>query len=287
MGSPMASHLTREHTVCVHNRTRTKAQAWLTQQAPSDTHSIAQTAKAAAQFADVLLCCVNDDEQAQAVFIQDENAVIKADCPPALVIDHSSAAADTSQRIAEQLAARNIRFLDAPVSGGEEGAKQGTLTIMCGGAREDFLTAQPIMQSYAKHIKHIGPTGSGQLCKLVNQVCVAGVLQGLAEGMHLAEQAGLDLETVFSTIGQGAAGSWQMQNRYTTMAKGEYDFGFAIDLMRKDLSNTLKEANRLGAALPITSLVDQFYAKLQTLNGGNWDTSALIETLRHKEPTHA
>ncbi len=274
MGYPMAGHLAAAgHDVTVYNRTAAKAEAWV---AEYKGRSVPTPALAAAG-AEVVFTCVGNDDDLRSVTLGPDGA-IAAMAPGALFVDHTT----VSARIARELAAErdDLLVLDAPVSGGQAGAVNGALTIMCGGTAEAFAAAEPVMTAYAKRAGLMGPAGSGQLTKMVNQIAIAGVLEGLAEAMHFALAAGLDAPAVIDVIGKGAAQSWQMDNRAATMAKGEFDFGFAVDWMRKDLGLVLDEAKRLGITLPATALVDQFYGDVQTMGGRRQDTSSLIRRFR-------
>jgi 3-hydroxyisobutyrate dehydrogenase len=275
MGAPMARHLARAgHEVTVYNRTMAKAAAWVA----ANGGQAAPSPAAAASGADVVLACVGADEDLRAVTVGPGGA-FAAMQPGALFIDHTTVSAEIARELAEAGAERDLLVLDAPVSGGQAGAENGQLTIMCGGTATAFATAEPVMSAYARRIGHMGPAGAGQLTKMVNQLCIAGVLQGLAEGLAFGQAAGLDLGQVVEVISKGAAQSWQMDNRATTMARGEFDFGFAVDWMRKDLGLALDEARRLGVPLPLGALVDQFYVDVQAMGGGRQDTSSLIRRL--------
>jgi 3-hydroxyisobutyrate dehydrogenase len=275
MGAPMARHLGKAgHDVTVYNRTAAKAAAWVT---AHGGRSAATPAEAAAG-AEVVIACVGADNDLRAVTLGPDGA-FAAMAPGTLFIDHTTVSAAIARELAEAGAARQLHVLDAPVSGGQAGAENGALTIMCGGTPHAFAAAEPVMAAYAKRIGHMGPAGSGQLTKMVNQLCIAGVLQGLAEGLAFGKAAGLDLGQVVEVISKGAAQSWQMDNRAPTMARGEFDFGFAVDWMRKDLGLTLDEARNLGVSLPVAALVDQFYADVQAVGGGRQDTSSLIRRL--------
>ena len=274
MGYPMAGHLAAAgHAVTVYNRTAAKAAAWVAEHRGASAATPAQ----AAAGADVVFTCVGNDDDLRSVTLGPDGA-IAAMAPGALFVDHTT----VSARIARELAAErdDLLVLDAPVSGGQAGAVNGALTIMCGGTAEAFAAAEPVMTAYAKRAGLMGPAGSGQLTKMVNQIAIAGVLEGLAEAMHFALAAGLDAPAVIDVIGKGAAQSWQMDNRAATMAKGEFDFGFAVDWMRKDLGLVLDEAKQLGITLPATALVDQFYGDVQTMGGRRQDTSSLIRRFR-------
>ena len=275
MGGPMARHLAKAgHDITVYNRTMSKAAAWVA----AHGGRAAATPAAAAQGAEVVLACVGADADLRAVTLGPDGA-FAAMTPGALFVDHTTVSAAIARELAEAGAARGLLVLDAPVSGGQAGAESGALTIMCGGTEAAFAAAEPVMQAYAKRIGHMGPAGSGQLTKMVNQLCIAGVLQGLAEGLAFGKAAGLDLGQVVDVISKGAAQSWQMENRAATMAKGEFDFGFAVDWMRKDLGLAIDEARRLGVTLPVGALVDQFYGDVQAMGGGRQDTSSLIRRL--------
>lgn len=276
MGYPMAGHLASAGlTVTVFNRTTSKADAWCAKFNGQQASSPA----AAAAGADVVITCVGDDNDLRSVILG-ENGIHAGIKPGALLIDHSTVSAVVSREVADLLESDGVRFVDAPVSGGQQGAINGQLTIMCGGAAADIGQAELVMQHYARAITHMGAVGNGQLTKMVNQICVAGLVQGLAEGMHFAEQAGLDVQKVIDAISQGAASSWQMVNRHKTMIAGQYEHGFAVDWMRKDLAICQEEARRCGASLPVTALVDQFYAEVQSIGGGRWDTSSLLLRLQ-------
>ena len=275
MGAPMARHLAAVgHDVTVYNRSPAKAAAWVAAHGGRS----ADTAAAAADGADVVLACVGADADLRAVTLGAHGA-FAAMVPGAVFIDHTTVSAAIARELAEAGTARGLHVVDAPVSGGQAGAENGALTIMCGGTAEAFARAEPVMAAYARRIGHMGPAGSGQLTKMVNQLCIAGVLQGLAEGLAFGTAAGLDIGQVVAVISKGAAQSWQMENRAATMAKGDYDFGFAVDWMRKDLGLALDEARRLGASLPLAALVDQFYADVQAMGGGRQDTSSLLRRL--------
>ena len=275
MGAPMARHLAKAgHDVIVYNRTMAKAAAWVA----AHGGQAAPTPAAAAIDAEVVIACVGADPDLRAVTLGPGGA-FAAMAPGSLFIDHTTVSAAIARELAEAGEARDLLVLDAPVSGGQAGAENGQLTIMCGGSATAFAEGEPVMQAYAKRIGHMGPAGSGQLTKMVNQLCIAGVLQGLAEGLAFGEAAGLDLGQVVDVIARGAAQSWQMENRAATMARGEFDFGFAVDWMRKDLGLALDEARRLGVTLPLGALVDQFYGDVQAMGGGRQDTSSLIRRL--------
>lgn len=281
MGYPMAGHLAKAgHQVCVYNRSPEKANRW----AAEFDGVTAPTPAQAATEADVVFCCVGNDNDLRSVLTGKDGA-FSGMKPGALCVDHTTASADVARELYD--AARNVglHFLDAPVSGGQNGAVQGILTVMCGGDTTDFDRAKPVMQAYAQATTHMGASGAGQLCKMVNQICVAGVLQGLSEAIAFGKTAGLDMEKVLSVISKGAAQSWQMENRGRTMVSNQFDFGFAVDWMRKDLGLVLDEARRNGASVPGTALIDQFYAEVQKTGGGRWDTSSLITRLpQPKQP---
>ena len=275
MGFPMAGYLARNgHDVTVYNRTAAKADAWCQQYGGQ----AAATPGKAAQNAELVFSCVGNDDDVRDVLLGTDGVL--ASIPGgSIVIDHTTASASIAREISALATAKSIGFLDAPVSGGQAGAENGQLTVMAGGTPEDFERALPAIDCYAKAITHIGPAGSGQLAKMVNQICIAGIVQGLAEGLHFAKKAGLDPALVIESISKGAAQSWQMENRWQTMVNDEFDFGFAVDWMRKDLAIALDEADANGATLELTSLVDTFYSEVQDLGGKRWDTSSLIARL--------
>ncbi|ROR98903.1 3-hydroxyisobutyrate dehydrogenase/2-hydroxy-3-oxopropionate reductase [Sinobacterium caligoides] len=275
MGYPMAGHLQRAGlAVTVYNRTIAKAQAWVAEYGGA----FAETPAAAAATADIVLMCVGNDDDLRAVSLGSDGAVA-AMRQGTLLVDHTTASAEIARELHASCAAAGIGFLDAPVSGGEQGALNGQLTIMCGGDESAFTEARSVLDIYAKQLRWMGPAGSGQLTKMVNQICIAGLLQGLSEALNFATRAGLDVEEVVAAISQGAAQSWQMDNRHATMAAGSYEHGFAVDWMRKDLAICLGEAERNGASLPVTALVDQFYKEVQQMGGSRWDTSSLLARL--------
>ena len=283
MGAPMAGHLAGAgHRVTVYNRTTSRADAWLAKH----RGAAAASPRQAAQGKQLIFMCVGNDDDVRTVALGDQGVFAGAPAG-AVVVDHTTASAQLARELAAVAAERGVGFLDAPVSGGQAGAENGQLTVMVGGAASTFDAAAPVIRAYAKAVRRMGGVGSGQLTKMVNQVCIAGVLQGLAEGLHFAEQAGLDVDAVVDVIAQGAAQSWQMDNRARTMARGEFDFGFAVNWMRKDLAMTLAAARELDARMPIAALVDQFYADVQAFGGGRWDTSSLIERLRRVEDAPA
>lgn len=272
MGFPMAGHLAKAgHELRVYNRTLSKALKWL-EQHPG---SIAMTPKEAASGADLIITCVGNDDDLYSVLFGENGAGASAQAGM-IFIDHSTVSADVSRKIAEELEEKGAGFIDAPVSGGQPGAINGQLTIMCGAETSVFDRTESVLRTYAKAVTLMGPVGSGQLTKMVNQICIAGLLQSLSEGMHFAEKAGLDVQKVIDVISLGAAGSWQMINRHKTMIAGEYKHGFAVDWMRKDFSICLDEARQLGVQLPVAALVDQLYGEVQQMGGGRWDTSSLL-----------
>jgi 3-hydroxyisobutyrate dehydrogenase-like beta-hydroxyacid dehydrogenase len=276
MGFPMAGHLARAgHSVTVYNRTGAKAAQWVEKYGGKALPSAA----AAAQGADIVLMCVGNDNDVRAVAMGPDGALSAME-RGAILIDHTTASAGVARELHAAGKARGVGFLDAPVSGGQAGAENGKLTIMVGGDAEAFSRAQPVMATYAKAVTLMGASGAGQLTKMVNQICIAGLVQALSEGLDFARRAGLDVEQVLDVIGKGAAQSWQMDNRGKTMAADRFDFGFAVDWMRKDLAICMAEARGNGAALPVTAIVDQFYSRVQAKGGGRWDTSSLIRLLR-------
>ncbi len=275
MGYPMAGHLARNgHDVTVYNRTGAKARAW------SQEHggTIANTPAEAAVNAEISFSCVGNDDDVRDVILGDDGILAGA-AKGSTIVDHTTASAALAREIHRAAVDESVRFLDAPVSGGQAGAEKGQLSIMIGGDAEVFERAAPVMNSYGKAVVRIGDVGSGQLAKMVNQICIAGLVQGLSEGLHFAKRAGLDVATVIAAISKGAAQSWQMDNRWETMVAGEFNFGFAVDWMRKDLAIALDEAKQNGARLEVTELVDRFYAEVQAMGGCRWDTSSLIARL--------
>ena len=280
MGYPMAGHLAGNgFPVTVYNRTQSRAESWLEQYRDAGPAvASAATPAAAAAEADVVFMCVGNDDDVREVS-HGADGVLEAMQEGALLVDHTTASQELALELDAAAAARGIGFLDAPVSGGQAGAENGQLTIMVGGAQDTFDAIAPVMAVYAKQIKRLGGAGAGQLTKMVNQICIAGVLQGLSEGVAFAQLAGLDVDDVISVISEGAAQSWQMNNRAGTMARDEFEFGFAVDWMRKDLDIALTTGRQLGAKLPLTALVDQFYADVQGQGGGRWDTSSLLRRL--------
>jgi 3-hydroxyisobutyrate dehydrogenase len=276
MGFPMAGHLAVKggHEVTVYNRNGAKAEAWVAKFGGRS----ALTPQAAADGQDIVFACVGNDDDLRQVTIGPEGA-FQAMRQGALFIDHTTASAAVARELEAVARAAGIGFIDAPMSGGQAGAENGVLTVMCGGSEADFARAEPVIAAFARACKLMGPSGAGQLAKMVNQICIAGLVQGLAEGVHFARNAGLDIELVISVIQKGAAQSWQMDNRHKTMIDGKFDFGFAVDWMRKDLSIVLDEARRNKSQLPVTALVDQFYGEVQKFGGGRWDTSSLLARL--------
>jgi len=280
MGYPMAGHLLTKggHDLSVYNRTAAKAEAWVE---AYGTGRAGATPAAAVDDADFVFCCVGNDDDLRQVTVGPDGA-FAAMRKGAIFIDHTTASADVARELAAEAAARGLSFIDAPVSGGQAGAEAGQLTVMCGGEEQAFETAEPVIRSFAKAVRLMGPAGSGQLAKMVNQIAIAGLLQGLSEAIAFAENAGLDVAAVIDTISKGAAQSWQMQNRWQTMHERRFDFGFAVDWMRKDLGICLAEAKRNGSAVPVTEIVDRYYADVQDKGGGRWDTSSLITRLPAK-----
>jgi 3-hydroxyisobutyrate dehydrogenase len=276
MGEPMAGHLAAAgHRVTVYNRTTPKAEAWVAKYG----NQAAATPREAAAGADVVFCCVGNDDDLRAVTLGDDGAFAGMR-RGAVFVDHTTASADVARELHSVAVLRGLHFVDAPVSGGQAGAVNGLLTVMCGGESGPFEAMKPVAMAYARAITLLGPSGAGQLAKMVNQICIAGLVQGLSEAIAFGERSGLDMAAVLEVIGKGAAQSWQMDNRGKTMIEDRFDFGFAVDWMRKDLGLVLDEARRNGALLPVTALVDQFYAELQRQGGGRWDTSSLIRRLR-------
>ncbi|MFP3547075.1 NAD(P)-dependent oxidoreductase [Rhizobium sp. SIMBA_035] len=276
MGFPMAGHLKTKggHDVTVYNRTAAKAADWVAKFGGAS----AQTPAEAVAGADFVFTCVGNDDDLRSV-TTGKGGVFEGMKKGAILIDNTTASAEVARELDEAAKAKGCDFIDAPVSGGQAGAENGVLTVMCGGDEAVFEKAKPVIAAYARMVGLMGPAGSGQLTKMINQICIAGVVQGLAEGIHFGKRAGLDIEKVVDVISKGAAGSWQMENRHKTMNQGKYDFGFAIDWMRKDLDIVLTEARRNGAKLPVTALVDQFYGDVQAMGGNRWDTSSLLARL--------
>jgi len=279
MGYPMVGHLKMRghHDVVVFNRTRKRAEAWVAEFGGT----AARTPAAAARDADFIFTCVGNDDDLREVTLGPDGA-FSALKQGAVAIDNTTASAEIARELHAAAKERRAGFLDAPVSGGQSGAEGGTLTVMVGGDEMDFCKAEPVIKAYARAVTLIGPPGSGQLTKMVNQICIGGLIQGLAEALHFAKRAGLDIEKVIDTISKGAAQSWQMENRWKTMVEGKFDFGFAVDLVRKDFALVFDEARRNGAELPVTALVDQFYAEVQSMGGNRWDSSSLIALLERK-----
>jgi 3-hydroxyisobutyrate dehydrogenase len=276
MGYPMARHLAQrgKHELTVYNRTAAKAARWVAEYGGRQ----AETPRAAADGADYVFTCVGNDADLREVTVGPEGAFASMR-RGAVYIDHTTASAIVARELYEAAKAKGIASLDAPVSGGQAGAENGQLTVMVGGDPDPFDQAKPVIDSFAKMVGLMGPAGAGQLTKMVNQICIAGLVQGLSEGIHFAKKAGLDVEKVIAVISKGAAKSWQMENRYKTMAAGQFEFGFAVDWMRKDLSIALEEARKNGARLPVAALVDQFYGEVQAMGGRRWDTSSLVARL--------
>lgn len=280
MGYPMAGHLAQAgYAVTVYNRNPEKSELWLRKFSQTHASQRAFTPKSAAENADIVFCCVGNDDDLRAVTLGAEGAFAGMS-PSAVFVDHTTTSAQVARQLYAQAQQQGLHFIDAPVSGGQAGAENGQLTIMCGGDAAVFSQIQPIMMTYARAVTLMGESGSGQLTKMVNQICIAGLLQGLAEAIAFGQKAGLNLEQVLAVISKGAAQSWQMENRGLSMAKDQFDFGFAVDWMRKDLGLVLDEARRNQASLPVTALVDQFYADIQNSGGQRWDTSSLIKRLR-------
>ena len=276
MGYPMAGYLAKAgHQTTVYNRTSSKAEQWVAEYGGS----CVSTPRKAASGADVVFCCVGNDDDVRDVILG-EDGVLNGVGEGAIIVDHTTASATIAREIYATAGEKNIGFLDAPVSGGQAGAENGQLTVMVGGDAEVFASVAPVIDCYAKAITHIGPAGSGQLAKMVNQICIAGVVQGLSEGLHFARCAGLDPAVVIESVSKGAAQSWQMENRWQTMVNDEFEFGFAVDWMRKDLGIALDEAQQNGARLEMTKLVDRYYAEVQAMGGNRWDTSSLIARLK-------
>ncbi len=276
MGYPMAGHLKNRggHEVTVYNRTAAKAEKWVSEHGGR----AAATPAEAAAGQDFVFACVGNDDDLRAVTVGAGGA-FDAMKPGAIFVDNTTASAEVARELDAEARKRGLGFVDAPVSGGQAGAENGVLTVMCGGDEATFGKAKPVIDSFARMVGLMGPAGAGQLTKMINQICIAGLVQGLSEGIHFGRKAGLDIEKVIEVISKGAAGSWQMENRHKTMAAGKYDFGFAVDWMRKDLGIVLEEADRNGAKLPVTALVDQFYKDVQQMGGRRWDTSSLLARL--------
>ena len=280
MGAPMAAHLAKAgHQVTVYNRTPSKSIAWCSDFSEASGSKHAETPRLAATDADIVFCCVGNDDDLRSVTLGADGAFAGMK-PGAVLVDHTTASASVAREL--NLAAKNLglQFIDAPVSGGQAGAENGMLTVMCGGDQSAFDTVQPVAMAFSRAFTRLGESGAGQLAKMVNQICIAGLVQGLSEAIAFGQQAGLDMNQVLDVIGKGAAQSWQLDNRGKTMVADQFEFGFAVDWMRKDLGLVLEEAKRNGARLPVTALVDQFYADVQHMGGQRWDTSSLIKRLR-------
>ena len=280
MGYPMAGHLLKKggHDLVVYNRTAAKADAWVKEHGAGRA---AATPAEAAKGAEYVFCCVGNDDDLRAVTIAKDGA-FETVSKGAIFIDNTTASVNVARELHALATAKGFGFLDAPVSGGQAGAQNGVLTVMVGGDKSVFDRAQPIVSVFARAVNLIGPPGSGQLTKMVNQICIAGLVQGLSEGMHFAQKAGLDIPMVIETISKGAAGSWQMDNRWKAMQEGKFDFGFAVNWMRKDLMISMDEARKNGAHLPVAALVDQFYSEVQRSGGGRWDTCSLLARLNNQ-----
>ncbi|MCC6887683.1 MAG: NAD(P)-dependent oxidoreductase [Hyphomicrobiales bacterium] len=276
MGFSMAGHLKVKggHDVTVYNRTAPKAESWVAKFGGAR----AASPREAARGQDFVMTCVGNDDDLRAVTLGEDGAFAGMD-KGAVFVDHTTASAEIARELHGEAKRRGFDAVDAPVSGGQAGAENGVLTVMCGGDAGPYARAEPVIAAYARMCRRLGPAGAGQLTKMVNQICIAGLVQALAEGIHFAKKAGLDVEAVIETIAKGAAQSWQMENRYKTMNQGRFDFGFAVDWMRKDMAICLGEARKNGAHLPVTALVDQFYSDVQTMGGRRWDTSSLIARL--------
>jgi len=280
MGYPMAGHLAKAgHQVTVYNRTASKSIAWCEEYTGAGAVKHAKTPKLAAQQADLVFCCVGNDDDLRSVTLGADGAFAGM-APGSVFVDHTTASASVARELYSAAKDLGLHFIDAPVSGGQAGAQNGLLTVMCGGDQGAFDKAQPVAMAYSKAFTRLGESGAGQLAKMVNQICIAGLVQGLSEAIAFGQCAGLDMNVVLDVIGKGAAQSWQLDNRGKTMVAGKFDFGFAVDWMRKDLGLVLDEAKRNGARLPVTALVDQFYSDVQHMGGQRWDTSSLIKRLR-------
>ena len=276
MGYPMAGHLRGAgHEVTVYNRTAAKAEAWVAEHGGS----FAATPREAVAGAGFVMSCVGNDDDLRSVCLGPDGAFAGLGTG-AVFVDHTTVSAKVTGELAALAADKGVSFIDAPISGGQAGAENGVLSVMCGGSEGDYALAEPVIAAYARVCRRLGPLGAGQMAKMVNQICIAGLVQGLSEGLNFAERAGLDIEALVEVISQGAAGSWQMVNRHKTMAAGKFDYGFAVDWMRKDLGICLKTGDEIGASLPVTALVDQFYKDVQAMGGNRWDTSSLIARLR-------
>lgn len=281
MGGPMAGHLARAgHRVTVYNRTAARAEAWVAQHAGEGlSAAMALTPREAAQQADIVFLCVGNDDDLRSVVLGPDGALAGLRVG-GLLVDHTTASADVARELSALAVAQGGQFIDAPVSGGQAGAVNGVLTVMCGGDAAAFETMRPVAMAFSRAITLLGESGAGQLAKMVNQICIAGLVQGLSEAIAFGQNAGLDMKQVLDVIGKGAAQSWQMDNRGKTMVDDQFEFGFAVDWMRKDLGLVLDEARRNGSRLPVTALVDQFYAEVQAMGGRRWDTSSLVRRLR-------
>ena len=280
MGYPMAGHLAMAgHSVTVFNRTASKAQAWCVEFGQTANPQQAATPRLAAQGADIVFCCVGNDEDLRSVTLGADGAFAGM-APGSIFVDHTTASAEVARELYGAARALGLQFIDAPVSGGQAGAQNGLLTVMCGGDPEAFDAVQPVAMAFSRAFTRMGASGAGQLTKMVNQICIAGLVQGLSEAIAFGQRAGLDMPLVLDVIGKGAAQSWQMDNRGKTMVADQFDFGFAVDWMRKDLGLVLDEARRNGSLLPVTALVDQFYGDVQKAGGNRWDTSSLITRLK-------
>ncbi len=281
MGAPMAGHLKRAgHDIVVYNRTAARADAWVAEHGGR----AAATPRDAAAGCDIVCACVGADNDVREVTVGHEGA-FDGMSPDAVFVDHTTASAAVARQLHAEARARGLHFIDAPVAGGQAGAQKGQLSVMCGGDEAPFARVEPVLKAYGRMVARIGESGAGQACKMVNQICIAGIAQGLAEALHFAQKAELDVPKVLSVISKGAAQSWQMENRWETMVAGQFDFGFAVDWMRKDLAIVLDEARRNGARLPVAALVDQFYAQVQARGGSRWDTSSLIALLDDRKPS--
>ena len=275
MGYPMARHLrAKGHEVTVYNRTAAKAEKWVSE----NGGRAAPTPREAAEGQEIVFACVGNDDDLRQVTLGTDGA-FQGLTSGSLFVDHTTASAEVARELYAAAQEKGAAFVDAPVSGGQAGAENGVLTVMCGGDGDAYSRAEPVIMSFARACRLMGPAGSGQLTKMINQICIAGLVQGLAEGIHFGKRAGLDIEAVLDVISKGAAGSWQMENRGKTMNQGKFDFGFAVDWMRKDLAIVLDEARKNGASLPATAMIDQFYAEVQKMGGSRWDTSSLIARL--------
>ncbi|MDZ7920175.1 NAD(P)-dependent oxidoreductase [Rhodoferax sp.] len=284
MGYPMAGHLARAgHQLTVYNRTASKSIAWCAEFSSTSSqlgaHSHAPTPRQAVQNADIIFCCVGNDDDLRSVTLGADGAFAGMK-PGAIFVDHTTASADIARELSAAARAKGLQFIDAPVSGGQAGAQNGLLTVMCGGDANAFEAVKPVAMAFSRAFTLLGENGAGQLAKMVNQICIAGLVQGLSEAIAFGQKAGLDMNQVLDVIGKGAAQSWQLDNRGKTMVADKFDFGFAVDWMRKDLGLVLDEAKRNGARLPVTALVDQFYADVQQMGGKRWDTSSLIKRLK-------